>query len=201
MIINHIILAILWILYCILHSLFASLWFKNKLALKMGRHYRHFRLLYTLFALLAMVAIFYFQLIVINSFRLYKPNILTWITGSILATGGLILMSVCIGKYFVNLSGIKSLVKENVSSQLIVTGVHRYVRHPLYLGTFVFIWGLFILQPYLSLLVANTVITLYTLYAIRLEEDKLIEEFGRSYRDYQASVPPILPFFKSHRKI
>ena len=69
------------------------------------------------------------------------------------------------------------------------------VRHPLYFGTFVFIWGFFIVLPYLSLLICNLVVTIYTLIGIRFEEAKLEKEFGESYKQYKAQVPMIIPSF------
>ena len=75
------------------------------------------------------------------------------------------------------------------------TGIHNYVRHPLYAGTFLFIWGLLLLLPYWSLLIADSIITLYTLIGIRFEENKLVREFGKPYEEYQNEVPMIIPRF------
>ena len=75
-----------------------------------------------------------------------------------------------------------------------ISDIHKLVRHPLYLGTFTFIWGLWLLFPTLSLLIANFIITVYTLIGIRFEEKKLVELFGENYTRYQQSVPKILPF-------
>jgi protein-S-isoprenylcysteine O-methyltransferase Ste14 len=119
----------------------------------------------------------------------------------VLGLSGLSLMLVCIKKYFISLSGLLSLVKETVSHQLLITGIHRYIRHPLYLGTFTFLWGLFLTTPYLSLLIANSIITVYTLIGIRLEETKLINEFGENYKLYQKKVPKLIPSFKTHQKL
>jgi protein-S-isoprenylcysteine O-methyltransferase Ste14 len=69
------------------------------------------------------------------------------------------------------------------------------VRHPLYAGTFIFIWGLFILVPSLSLLISNTIITIYTLIGLRFEEQKLEKEFGDAYKTYKQKVPMIIPKF------
>ena len=99
-----------------------------------------------------------------------------------------------------SISGLRSLLIENVRNELQIRGIHKYVRHPLYLGTFVFIWGLFLLFPVLSLLVTNAIITIYTLIGIQFEEKKLIDEFGESYRQYRAAVPKLIPFFKPKRK-
>ena len=106
-------------------------------------------------------------------------------------------MLISIKKYFLSISGIKTLVtEESPSNELRIDGVHKYVRHPLYLGTFLFIWGLFILFPYVSLLIANSIITIYTLIGIVFEEQKLQKEFGAAYTDYQKQVPKIIPSFK-----
>ena len=195
MVTNHLILAALWILYCVLHSVLASVSIKHKARHWMGKSYKHYRLFYTLFAFAGLIAILLFQ-INIRPVYLFNQGVITYIVGCFIALAGLIIMGICISKYFVSLSGIKSLVQESPSNQLIITGVHRYVRHPLYLGTFLFIWGLLLLWPLWSLLITNSIITIYTLAAIKLEEDKLIDEFGESYRQYQSSVSKIFPSFK-----
>lgn len=167
----------------------------------MKETYKHYRLVYTLFAFISLIVVIYYQLR-IEAIHLFQPTIVSYIIGSLVSASGLIIMMICIKKYFVGLSGIKSLVQEqSVSNQLIITGIHKYVRHPLYLGTFIFIWGLLILFPQLSLLVANSVITIYTLAAIKWEEEKLIVEFGEDYRHYRQNVPAILPRFKGNRTL
>jgi protein-S-isoprenylcysteine O-methyltransferase Ste14 len=45
------------------------------------------------------------------------------------------------------------------------------------------------------LLITDFIITVYTLLAIRLEEEKLVAEFGDQYRRYQRSVPKLIPRF------
>lgn len=195
MLLNHILLGLVWIVYGVLHSLLAGMGLKNRLRKILGRGYRYYRLFYTLFAFLFLAAIIFFQ-VRMPTIRLYEENNFTLVAGSVAGLSGLALMLVCIKKYFMSLSGLLSLVQETTYSSLMITGVHRYIRHPLYLGTFAFIWGLFLLWPYLSLLIANGVITAYTLIGIRLEENKLIAEFGERYHRYRKKVPMLLPFRK-----
>lgn len=192
---THIILAVLWILYCVLHSVLASLSVKAKVQKLAGSRARHYRLFYTLFAAVTLFAIVYFQLRM-QSMDLFPKSLFSTVTGSLTGMTGVGIMLVCIKKYFVSLSGVKSLVQETPSSQLMIRGIHRYLRHPLYLGTFLAIWGLWLLAPSLSLLISNVVITAYTLYAIPLEEAKLIAEFGDQYRAYQKRVPKLIPRFR-----
>ncbi|HEX2608436.1 MAG TPA: isoprenylcysteine carboxylmethyltransferase family protein [Flavisolibacter sp.] len=198
MLLNHVWLGLCWLIYCFMHSLLASLSIKSFFKRKMGASFRHYRLAYTLFAFFALVAIILFQL-TIKSSSLFHTGTLLNILGGIIGYSGLALMLICIKKYFMSLSGLKSLYTDHVTPSLLISGIHRYIRHPLYLGTFAFIWGLFLIWPLLSLLICNVVITLYTLYAIRLEERKLIAEFGDSYRRYKEEVPMLLPGLRPKR--
>lgn len=165
----------------------------------MGASFKHYRLLYTIFAFVTLAALIWYAVWIPSTLLWQQNSIVQW-TGVIIGLGGLLLMGICIKKYFMGLSGIKSLVEEDYRNELIITGVHRYLRHPLYLGTFGFIWGAFLVFPFLSFFVSNAVITLYTLLAIRLEEAKLVAEFGEQYRSYQKKVPMILPSFSRQVK-
>lgn len=192
MLLNHLILALCWILYCMLHSVLASLRVKKWVKENTGTFFRYYRLFYTVFAAAALAALLFYQLS-FPSKNLFGRTVFSTTAGSILLLAGLGLMLVCIRKYFFSLSGLKSLYQETPSSELMIAGIHRYVRHPLYTGTFAAIWGLWLLLPDLSLLIADLIITVYTLLAIRLEEAKLVAEFGEKYRMYQREVPKLFP--------
>jgi len=195
-----VILAILWIVFCVLHSVLAGLAVKRRLQARLGRAYKHYRLAYTLFAFLTLAAVVLYQ---VNMDRqlLFEPSLAVQGAGALVSGTGFLLMMICIRKYFMGLSGLRSLFEERPTPELIISGVHRFVRHPLYLGTFVFLWGLLLIFPYASLLLSNTVITVYTLLGIRLEERKLIGEFGESYRRYRQEVPMLIPRYRTTGKI
>jgi methanethiol S-methyltransferase len=192
---DHLLLGMLWIVYGVLHSVLASIWFKVWAKKRLGTLFRYYRLLYTLFALITLflLLLFLFQM---PSYRLYNHNYFTYFLGGCLLFTGLAIMLVCIKKYFLSLSGIRTLAAEKPASELIITGIHKYIRHPLYLGTFIFIWGLFVMIPTVSLLITNIIITVYTLIGTGYEEKKLEMEFGNSYRQYKKSVPKIIPRFR-----
>jgi protein-S-isoprenylcysteine O-methyltransferase Ste14 len=195
MVLNHRYLSVLWVVFCALHSLLASIRVKKWAQKKNEKSYRYYRLFYTVFAALSLAAVVYYQ-VSMESVYLYQRSLVSNIGGGFVAALGISLMLVCIKKYFLSLSGIKSLYREEEhTAELMIAGIHRYMRHPLYLGTFLFLWGLWLLFPTVSLLLANIVITGYTLYAIRLEEEKLVAEFGEQYKRYQQQVPKLIPRF------
>ncbi len=194
MLLNHVLLGTLWIVYCVLHSVLASLSVKVFFQKRLGKGFKHYRLGYTIFAFAGLVGIIWFQLSM-PSVNIYAPNPFTKILGGIIGASGLVLMFICIKKYFLNLSGLRSLAQEETYAVLEIRGVHRYVRHPLYSGTFLAIWGLFFLFPTASVLLTDVIITSYTLLALKFEEKKLVLQFGESYQMYQRKVPQIIPKF------
>lgn len=192
---QHILLSTFWILYSVLHSILASGRVKRWAEKRLESSYRYYRFAYTLFAFAALVAVLIYQ-VSIPSPLLFHRSITVLIIASAFASLGAALIMLNIIKYFIQLSGVKWLTSHTVTARLERGGLHRYVRHPLYLSTFLFIWSLWVVYPYLSLLIANAVITLYTLIALRFEEKKLVAEFGEEYRNYQKEVPMILPGLK-----
>ncbi|MCU7549170.1 NnrU family protein [Chitinophagaceae bacterium LB-8] len=190
---EHAILAILWMGYCAIHSILASSRAKKMAGSILKEHFKYYRLYYSLFAFIGLVSLLYY-LTRMHSYLLLTRTTIYYIIGSIMGLGGLTVMFICIKKYFVQLSGLKSLyIEEKASSELMITGIHTYLRHPLYAGTFLFIWGLWILFPYLSLLISNIIITIYTIIGIGWEERKLVKEFGESYVRYKMKVPKLIP--------
>lgn len=191
---GHFIILIGWILFCALHSLLASIAWKQVMQKIMGRQFRFYRLYYTLFAFLTLGILVWLHL-EISSPLLFTTTWWTRLLGIAIGIGGIIVMAICIRKYFMHLSGLKSLYlnDEQAANQLQISGIHRYVRHPLYSGTFLAIWGAWLFYPSLELLIANSVITVYTLMAIEWEEQKLIREFGDSYVQYRRQVPKLIP--------
>lgn len=91
------------------------------------------------------------------------------------------------------LSGIRSVYEKAPAHELKINGIHRFVRHPLYTGTIMVVWGFYFLFPYLNNLIAVVLLTLYVIVGIRFEEKKLIAEFGEQYLLYMKKVPTLVP--------
>ena len=189
---DHILLGILWILYCILHSMLASSIVKNFAQERFGFSAISYRLFYNLFAFIGLGALIFHHASVASYF-IFHRTLLNQAIAILLSIAGLIIMVICIIKYFRQMAGISAIKKDQV---LQVTGLHRYVRHPLYLGTFIFLIGLACLFPLLKNATAVSVIIIYTIIGIRFEEMKLIKQFGEDYIAYQRKVPMLIPFIK-----
>jgi protein-S-isoprenylcysteine O-methyltransferase Ste14 len=200
MVANHILLALSWTLYGILHSLLATPSFKGWAREKLGKNFRLYRIIYTVLAFLFFAAIIFYEVRMETGAVFNRTNFLL-ATGTLIGASGLFLMFTCIQKYFLNMSGLRSVFSEEEAPVLMTQGIHRFMRHPLYTGTFAFIWGLFLVFPLWSVLISNTVITVYTLVGIGLEEEKLVAQFGTDYTRYQQQVPKLIPRFRTNGNI
>ncbi len=189
---THFFLGLGWIAYCCLHSVLATRKVKMGLKTLMGGSSKFYRLVYSAFSLLGLGILISWQYYT-ATIILWKPSGLSFISGIILTVCGLALMIVCLQKYFTSHAGPKELITESQQPVLLKKGLHRYVRHPLYLSTFIFLWSIFLVFPYLSLLITNLIITIYTIIGIRFEERKLRNSFGETYTQYTREVPMIIP--------
>jgi protein-S-isoprenylcysteine O-methyltransferase Ste14 len=192
---NHWLLLLMWVLYCLIHSVLAMKSIKSFVAAISGSFFRYYRLVYTLLATTGLLALLYFQ------YSLASPMLISeiavqYISLIILVLPGVLVMMISIIKYFKLLSGIRTLYEAKPSAELLKKGIHNYIRHPLYSGTLLFTWGLFFIFPMLNNLIAAGVITGYVFLGIQLEEKKLLIEFGDSYLDYMSRVPMLIPDFK-----
>lgn len=90
--------------------------------------------------------------------------------------------------------GLDTVVDESALHRpppFVTGGLYRWVRHPLYTCSLLFLW----LMPVMSwnLLALNLGVTLYFVIGSRFEEQKLLAEFGEAYAAYRRRTPAFLP--------
>jgi methanethiol S-methyltransferase len=193
--IEHVLIIAFWVLFGVFHSFFAAPAIKLQVEKMMGKYFKWYRPLYSVIAFLQTAAILAYQFSV-KSIKLWEPELEEWIFFSLTGLIGLVVMGISIRKYFFRLSGIQVLYKKTQLPVLETTGLHEYVRHPLYAGTLLFAWSMCFLFPMLGYLLTCASITIYTIIGINLEERKLKTLFGHQYGTYKNHVPMIIPFTK-----
>jgi len=73
----------------------------------------------------------------------------------------------------------------------VVSGIHRIIRHPWYLGGILIVWAQ---DLSVSTIMINMIISVYFIVGSFLEELKLVREFGDKYREYQQTVSMLFPW-------
>ncbi|MCK6585558.1 MAG: hypothetical protein L6Q49_20850 [Anaerolineales bacterium] len=91
-------------------------------------------------------------------------------------------------------NGDNSLLGFEKTTQLVVSGVYRYIRHPLYCSLLFLTWGIFFKQiSAMGVLLAVLATTLLILTA-KTDEAECIHFFGTQYQEYMKTTKMLIPF-------
>jgi len=87
-----------------------------------------------------------------------------------------------------------TLVGIEKTTELVTTGVYRYIRHPFY-GSLLFLaWGIFFKQiTWIGFLLVIAA-TIFLIITAKKEEVENIGYFGEKYREYMQSTKMFIPF-------
>jgi protein-S-isoprenylcysteine O-methyltransferase Ste14 len=82
------------------------------------------------------------------------------------------------------------------TKKLVVEGLHRYVRNPMYLGVATIILGQAVLfQSWHVLEYLAIVVVIVQFFVLFYEEPTLARQFGHEYEEYKKRVPRWIPRF------
>ena len=130
-----------------------------------------------------------------NSVYFELGNVFTFLAVACQVTGGCVLMLSLTQYDMGRFSGLTQLFRDGASSSdeepLHITGMHRYVRHPLYLGAYLYLLGGAVSGFGLQTAVWGC---LYLWIGTRFEERNLVKQYGRAYVEYKEKVPAVLPY-------
>ena len=117
---------------------------------------------------------------------------------ALIAVGGVALLE-CFFRFA--WTGFGAPVPIAPTRKLIVTGLYRHLRNPMYFGVVTLVLGEALLLGQPSLLAyAAAAWTFYHLFVIGYEEPRLREQFPDDYARYVASVPRWIPRLRPWRK-
>jgi protein-S-isoprenylcysteine O-methyltransferase Ste14 len=88
----------------------------------------------------------------------------------------------------------KELYRLEETTELIESGVFRYIRHPLYSSLICLTWGIFLKNPTLLLAMAAVFSTICLFITATIEERECILYFGDPYREYMKKSKRFFPF-------
>ena len=197
---KYIILSLVWAGYCALHSFLISIRFTNSLTRLLKNYYAFYRLFYVLFSFVTLVLVINYTTTVDNEIIItYAPP---WsIIRYALMWGALLMFFWAFFFNYDSLSffGIRQIlhfgkVKNiNPSEELKKNGLLGITRHPMYLALIIYLLS----QNFrMADIVVNIVLIIYVIIGTKLEEKKLVLEFGDTYIKYQQEVPMLIPFTK-----
>ncbi|UFH57216.1 isoprenylcysteine carboxylmethyltransferase family protein [Spirosoma sp. KNUC1025] len=190
----YLVIVLSWIVFCGIHSITASLWFKQWVATRFGKLNRYYRLIYNGLALLTFLPVLWLhRMAPVDYVSSWQGS--SWIGIVIIAIGLAVAVTALRGYDLAEFMGWPLSVNQSGQPALRQSGMLSYVRHPLYTGIVLLLLGIWLLQPSWSYLMLLLLGVLYIRIGIHFEERKLIATFGRTYQQYRERVPMLLPRF------
>ena len=189
-----VIYAIAWLIFAVLHSMLARQSVQLKIESLLANYYR---LIYNLAAVLKILIVLHVGRTLLDDTRFtfldYNAVYFTFLAIKYLGAVVLVLAITAydIGRFV----GITQVITgERVSSfsnePLQRRFLNRWMRHPLYTGAFLVLWGSAISSFDIWTAIWGT---LYLLIGTSFEERKLVSIYGDQYRTYQQEVPRYFP--------
>ena len=124
----------------------------------------------------------------------FYANWWTWVPGLTLFLAGFsIYRSTFQGFHGVQVSGLAELEPDRHSQQLVTSGVHGWVRHPIYLAHVCEMLGWCIATGLMPLYAMLIFAAITGAVMIRIEDRELEARFGEEYRRYRKQVPAVIP--------
>lgn len=188
---NYLYLIISWIVYFSLHSVFALSSVKNAFY-SIGLKPQTYRLIFNIFGLVLLIPIFVISSF-IESSNIFSPNKIIKFAGLLFAGWGIVVIKIAFKSY--DTKAFLGLANLDVENEFKTNGILKTVRHPLYSGSILLIFGYFLFDPKLSSLISSIMLILYIIIGIQFEERKLIKTFGNKYLEYKQKTPMLIPRF------
>lgn len=116
----------------------------------------------------------------------------TWLFGLIVICAGALVLLWCIRDFYV--SGKGTLGPWDPPKRLVVVGLYRWVRNPMYVGVLFLVvgWALCLASLFLAGYSALLAVGFHA-RVIMHEEPRLDAQFGQEWRNYRLKVPRWIP--------
>lgn len=199
---DYLLIALMWIGYCALHSYLISIKFTNLMKRSLKKYYAFYRLFYALISVVLLIPIMKHSTLDKNPIIVYGTyfDILRYflISGSLL----MFFWAFFIDHDSLSFFGIRQILKfrkdkeTKQSNEIKRSGLLGIVRHPMYFAVTIY---LLCRIHTMSDLIMSTILIVYIIIGTMLEEKKLVIEFGETYIEYQKDVPMLIPFTKAKR--
>jgi len=80
------------------------------------------------------------------------------------------------------------------TTELVTTGIYRYIRHPLYASLLLYGWGVYFKNPSFHAGSLALAASLFLLSTAKLEERLSKKKFGDAYAEYMGHTKMFIPF-------
>jgi protein-S-isoprenylcysteine O-methyltransferase Ste14 len=189
--------ALLWILWCVLHSTLVATTVTDYMRKKLGDWFRFYRISFNAVSLVTLIPLVYYSNSIQQAPFFRWEGYLVIVKYLMIATSIFLFVAGARHYSMSQLLGIHQIMTGRANravsayGTLDTSGILGGIRHPWYTAGILLVWAN---DLSLSTLLINIVISAYFVIGTFLEERKLLLEVGERYREYQRNVSMFFPY-------
>jgi protein-S-isoprenylcysteine O-methyltransferase Ste14 len=195
---DYALLALLWILYCVVHSTLISIRVSDYFKRVLGSSFRFYRLFFNMFSLITLIP----PVVYLHSSRFQTAPVFVWsgywrilqlcliALAAALLFGGARRYSM---KRFLGIQQIswgKDYERMAAEVDFERSGVLGVIRHPWYAAVLILLWSI---DLNAGEIITSIILSIYLVIGAILEERKLTLKFGIDYQCYKEQVSRFIP--------
>jgi protein-S-isoprenylcysteine O-methyltransferase Ste14 len=97
------------------------------------------------------------------------------------------------GKPTANRESDPSLLAFEKTTQLVTSGIYKYIRHPLYSSLLLLTWGIFFKNLSAAGIALAIAATIFLVFTAKADESECIQFFGSAYNEYMKKTRMFIP--------
>ena len=98
------------------------------------------------------------------------------------------------GKQADKREGDPSLYAFEKTTDLVTSGIYKYIRHPLYCSLLLLTWGILFKHITLTAAALAVTATIFLVFTAKADEAECIQFFGEQYQNYMQKTKRFIPF-------
>ncbi len=87
-----------------------------------------------------------------------------------------------------------SLLSFEKTTELVTSGIYKYIRHPLYCSLLLLTWGIFFKHITLTAATLAVTATIFLVFTAKADEAECTRFFGSQYQDYMKRSKMFIPY-------
>lgn len=91
-------------------------------------------------------------------------------------------------------AGDASLLAFEKTTNLITSGIYKYIRHPMYCSLLLLTWGIFFKHPILTTATLAVTAIVFLVFTAKADEAECTRFFGNQYQDYMKRTKMFIPY-------
>ena len=98
------------------------------------------------------------------------------------------------GKPVANRENDPSLLAFEKTTQLVTSGIYKYIRHPLYSSLLLLTWGILFKNLSATGILLAITATIFLVFTAKADEKECIQFFGSAYSEYMKKTKMFIPY-------